>query len=177
MAGDGATTGENTVSIDYSTYVGPYVVCAVNLWGVSRSRRSCPNPTCKNHGAYMPAGFCPTCGTAVSDVRFSEQEFAVDDDDLREQIDERLVTAHGGAYAEWTHTNSAHLWKPNVAWASLRDPHLDRTDFNLQDITADLVQAELAQFESFFAPELAQLRTAYGEAAVSVRWGVIQDYS
>lgn len=165
------------MSISYSTYVGPYVRCVAQLRETTEDRRSCPTPRCRNHGVYMPAGWCSACGSAIGVVQVPALVFTVDDDDLREQIDERLVTAHGDAYADWARTNSAHLWEPNVAWASLRDPHLDRADFNLQDITADLVRAELAQFESFFAAELTLLRTAYGEAAVSVRWGVIQDYS
>lgn len=165
------------MSIDYSTYVGPYVRCAVGTKKERASRQTCPNVACPNMGAHLK-GFCPLCGSAIAEVPYTYLVSAVDTYDLQEAIHERLTDANGDAYHEWVRENAAHLWKPNVAWASLRDPHLDsRTDFNLQDITADLVRAELAQFEVFFADDLATFRTAYGEASVTVRWGVIQDYS
>ena len=56
--------------------------------------------------------------------------------------------------------------------------HLEaRADFEIQTITPALADAERVQFEVFSGPDLAVLREAYGAAAVTVHWGVIQDYS
>lgn len=163
------------MGIDYSTYIGPYVVCAVQRHTTTDTWRSCPLVACVNYGKYMQPGFCPHCGTQIMDVAFPVVKDTVDDGDIREQIDERLATASGDDYQEWARANSAHLWMPNTGGIGR---HLDsREAFSLHRITATDIHNETHAFEGYFAAELAQLRAAYGEAAVSVRWGVIQDYS
>lgn len=163
------------MSIDYSTYVGPYVACLVQRVTTTEARRTCPNPGCANYTTYMQPGFCSHCGSPVADVGLPVIGHAVDDDDLREAIDERLVTPSGDAYTEWSRNNDIHLWLPNVGDIGR---HLDsREAFALHRILPNDIYHETHAFEGYFAAELARLRSAYGAAAVSVRWGVVQDYS
>lgn len=162
------------MSFSYSTYVGPYAVCAVGRRTTTEAWRSCPNAGCPNYGTHMPPGFCPHCGAPVDDTAFPVVVDAVDDDEVRKYIDERLATPSGDAYHDWARENSAHLWLPNVGDIGR---HLDsREAFGLHRIQPADIHNETHAFEGYFAAELAHLRTAYGEAAVSVRWGVIQDY-
>lgn len=162
------------MSIDYSTYVGPYVRCAVGTKESAEERQSCTNIACSNSGLHMTESYCPQCGIQIGPITVRRMSDAVDDGDIRDAIDERLVTASGDAYMDWAKANSSHLWKPNVGDIGR---HLEgKEDFYLADITAERVENERVGFEEYFAPELAKLRSAYGEAAVSVRWGVIQYY-
>lgn len=163
------------MSIDYSTYVGPYVRCEVGAKESTQERQSCTNIACSNSGLYMTESYCPQCGTQIGPITVRYMSDAVDAWDIVEAIHERLTTAHGDAYVDWSRANSTHLWKPNVGDIGR---HLEgKEDYYLADITAERLAEERIAFEEYFAPELAQLRAAYGEAAVSVRWGVIQDYS
>lgn len=163
------------MSTDYSTYIGPYVQCTVRQIETIEMRRTCPSVSCASHGRTLSADFCHVCGGHIRDVAFPVIVDAVDTYDLQEAIDERLADVSGDAYSEWSRENKAHLWKPNIGDVGR---HLDsREPFALHRITPTDMHDELHAFEEYFAPELATLRTAYGEAAVSVYWGIIQDYS
>lgn len=163
------------MSTDYSTYVGPYVRCEVGVREVAGSYPGCPNLDCREFQKERHAAFCPVCGTPIIPLPYMTEVDAVDAWDITEAIQERLTTANGDSYAKWSKEHRAHLWKPNVSDIGR---HLkDRWDFYLSDITAGRVEDERVAFEEYFAPELAALRIAYGEAAVSIRWGVIQDYT
>lgn len=95
--------------------------------------------------------------------------------DVREAIRERLATPNGDEYWRWSEEESVHLWMPNIGKIG---HHLhENADFNLQEITAEQLLQERAAFTVQFQQELAILREAYGAAAVSIHWGVIQDYS
>lgn len=163
------------MGIHYSTYVGPYVRCAVGVEEVVEQIRACTNPTCPDHKQHVSSAFCRLCGSPVGDVPYRVVRDAVDDWEIREAINERLTTASGDGYFRWRRENHAHIWVPNVA-APWRDCRLEeRADFNLVEIASEQVTEELAAFRRYFYPEIATLTERYG--SISIHWGVIQDYS
>lgn len=162
------------MSFGYNTYVGPYVRCAVEMVDVTETRKTCSNLACSTFGHYDDNAFCSECGAPVRELPFSKRDHAVDSWDVSEAINERLTTAHGDAYERWSIDNSAHLWKPNTGGIGR---HLDsRADFYLAEITPAELMREVARFTEHFSTDLDTLRQHYGAAAVSIHWGVIQDY-
>lgn len=164
------------MSIDYSTYVGPYVRCAVERVPVKNLKIACLNVACKNHERYHNGHtFCPVCGSKIGTVEHTEIEDAIDQWDVREEIDEALCNPGGDEYLRWIEANSAHLWMPNQAMPG-RDPRLEsREPFSLAEITAKQLDTEITQFQITFEDALRELKERYGN--LTLHWGVIQDYS
>lgn len=165
------------MSIDYGTYVGPYIECRVETVQVTKTRKACTNRACKNHERQVSgSAFCNLCGSPIGPVEYTEPEHAVDQWDLSDAINETLTSAHGDGYYRWNREQGIHLWKPNVDTGG-RDYHLEsQEDFALFEIAPDQPAAEVVAFEAQFAAELARFRVAYGDSAVRVKWGIIQDY-
>lgn len=165
------------MSIDYRTYVGPYVRCAVGTKEIQALRIACPNAECPNHTREMRTPYCDRCGARVGSVEHTVTVDAVDVWDMREALNDTLATPSGDAYMRWAEANHAHLWISNVA-VPMRDPHLEsRVDFALFEITSTRVVAELDTFRRQFQNEILQLIAAYGGDAVTLHWGIVQDYS
>lgn len=164
------------MSTDYRTYVGPYARCAVARVPVTRLQITCPNTVCKNHGEGLRTPFCDLCGTRVESLPQTGSAQAVDRWDVREEINEALAGAGGDAYWRWSESNGIHLWMPNLKMPGRR-PHLeDRTDFALFEITEGQIATEILQFQITFEDALTVLRERYGADAVTLHWGIIQDY-
>ena len=163
------------MSIDYSTYVGPYVRCAVERVPVTRMQITCPTKTCDNHGKSMRQPFCSLCGVKVASLPHTEEDFAIDHWDISEEINEALHTPSGDEYYRWSIANATHLWLPNLPMPG-RSPYLDsRADFALFDIAESQRNAEILQFQITFGDAIAHLKKRYG--AISFHWGVVQYYS
>jgi hypothetical protein len=166
-----------SMSFTYDTYVGAYARCAVERVPVTRLQITCPTDGCENHGKGMRQSFCQLCGAKVASLPHVELDFAIDQWQVREDIDEVLVQPGGDEYVRWSEANAAHLWMPNQSMPG-RDPHLDsREPFMLQEITAKQVETEILQFQITFEDVLTELRARYGADAVTLHWGIIQDYS
>ena|ERR1051325_3855591 len=166
------------MSIDYHTYVGPYTQCRVAFVDTPSYQVGCPNAGC-SRSARPSIGdrHCRHCGATIERVEITEQRAAVDAWALVDVIGQTLTNASGDAAADWSREQGAHLWYANVATEG-RDYHLETPeDFFVCEIAPGQIQDEIAAFERQFAGELAIFRAHYGTDAVSVRWGIIQDYS
>jgi hypothetical protein len=168
------------MSISYRTYVGPYVRCTVETIEVEKQRRACTNVACAMHKSNIwsiEAKHCHLCGSAIRDVTYLERGDAVNDWDVMEAVEERLSPAFGAAYAKWSVEHRAHIYVANVTTEG-RDCHLEeRQDFALVEITPLGIIEELTRFKVQFADELLTMRKMYGISAVSLHWGVLQDYN
>jgi len=165
------------MSIDRGIYVGPYVECRVETVQVTKTRKACTNRTCQNHTRIISAAFCGLCGSPVKPVEYVTPEHSVDQWAMVEAISERLSSASGDAYSEWSETHNLHLWKPNKHMEG-REMHLDpHEDFRADPVTPEMVIQEMTLFTLQFSAELAKFQEVYGETAVQVKWGVIQDYT
>jgi hypothetical protein len=167
------------MGISYKTYVGPYVRCAIEFKDDPRIKEACPNRKCKNYGQgwHTRGPFCEMCGSAIADMPYTERIESVHDSEIVDEINERLCSPSGDGYLRWIEEGCAHLWKPNVTTPWRKGRLEAQEDFALIDFeTLSEPAQECKDFIIFFQAELAVLRKHYGEAAVSVRWGIIQDY-
>jgi len=165
------------MSIDYGIYVGPYVRCKVDQAPVTRLQITCPNDACKNHKQPMRKPFCDLCGSKVATVPLTVMEDRIDTWDVREAIDERLCTASGDTYGRWSEENRTHLWKPNKQLGMVAGHLESREAFALFTIEPSVIGVEIARFQGAFSDDIEYLQTVYGADAVSIEWGIIQDYS
>ncbi len=165
------------MSIDYNTYVGPYVRAVFQMEPSTQIDHACTNVDCKNHTrSYMTNAFCEFCGSPIGDIVRTTIKPSVDGWELTEEINERLTIAHGDAALEWSEQNRVHLWKANYKYGG-RNSHLDsHEDFHLEEITPAMITDDVARFTAFFEDAIDTLRARYGEDAISIHWGIIQDY-
>ncbi len=166
------------MSISYHTYVGPYLHCRVAYIDTPAYQVGCPSAGCPRYARPSSGDrHCRHCGAAIERIPTTEQRAAVDAWALGNVIGETLTRAHGDAASDWSRLQGAHLWYANVATEG-RDYHLETPeDLFVCEITAGQIREELTAFEWQFAREIALFREQYGADAVSLRWGIIQDYS
>lgn len=166
------------MTISYHTYIGPYVRCRVAYVDTPSYQVGCPNTNCPRYARPSSGDrHCRLCGAGIERVAITERRAAVDAWALVDVIGQTLTNASGDAVAGWSEEHGAHLWYANVETAG-RDYHLNTPeDFFVCEIAAGQIQEEVAAFERQFAGELDIFRTHYGPDAVSVHWGIIQDYS
>lgn len=166
------------MSINYHTYVGPYVRCRVNYIDAPSYQIGCPNTGCPRYA--RPSGgdkHCRYCGAVIERVPTTERRPTVDAWMLIDAIGNTLTNASGDAAAEWSEEHSAHLWKANEE-TERRGYHLETPeDFYICEITAEQIREELEAFSQQFVGELEIFRSHYGADAVTIHWGIIQDYS
>lgn len=163
------------MSYTYDTYVGPYARCAIEREPVTRLQITCPTEGCTNHGEGMRKPFCELCGAAGARLPYTALAFVIDQWDVSEEIEGALCNPGGDEYVRWAEANATHIWMPNLQMPG-RDPRLEsREPFSLAEITAKQVDEEILQFQVTFEDSLAFLKERYGN--LTMRWGIIQDYS
>lgn len=164
------------MGIDYSLYIGPYARCKVGEVMVSETIRTCSNADCV---LYKDTGigfrkFCSECGSQVKDRQVPAIGLVVDVEDLRDEINDRLVTPSGSDFCDWMQKNKTHVWISNITnvkglyWSS--DPTCD-TSLTVMD--PDVIFKEVTVFRQFFQKELTVIEKAYGKDNFSIEWGVI----
>jgi hypothetical protein len=159
---------------DYTIHVGPFIECVVTRVPVQRARQTCPDQLCLNHQWTMPDGSCPACGKEVRQVPYEVIEDAVNPSQVVDAVGGRLARVSGMAYDRWSAESSCHLWLGNRHVPG-RDPSVEpHAEFVMTPINARNVGEECISFEIFYRNDLAILRQYYGDAAVRVRWGIIQ---
>lgn len=166
------------MSIDYETYVGPYLRCSVGSIEITKERRACVKPACPNHTRQInEMAYCGICGSPINVVFYKEQADAVDRWDVSDAIHERLTSPGGDGYYLWAREKHVHIYIPNISTPG-RDYHLDaRAPWSIVEIGPGLVTIETEQFQSQFAADIDVIRSLYGHPAVSIHWGIIQSYS
>lgn len=166
----------------YRTYIGPHVVCKVEIMDKPRFVPVCTNDQCvafKRTDRTWDGRFCSYCGMQIGNIAVVEKEPAIDADDFSyDRLSERLVPPGGDARFNYVREHGIEIYMPNIDVPEIeRDMHLEsREPFGHMLIPADTINKEVISFIRFFFDDLALLRDAYGERNVEVKWGIIQDY-
>ena len=162
------------MSVSYRTYIGAYVRCAVTQSPQTERVETCPTVQCQNHMTPLSTSYCALCGTKRSSLHYSVMRDVIDEYELADSIQERLVVLSGDAYEHWSHSHGIHIWLPNIGNIGIV---LDEDDPFLEaEIDAQRIDSDLRTFAAFFAQEIAHFTSAYGSSAVRIHWGVIRDY-
>ena len=163
--------------MEYSTYVGPYVQCRVETTTEEEPFLGCTNGACVNAAKDLCTAFCPECGAPRGErIRILTVD-VIDDGDVEEILRNVFRTPNGDGYLAWSRKHHMHVWIVNHTERMERDPVLDSSaSFSLSTITREIVHREIAGLAAVFSRELKRLREVYGEDAVRIRWGIVQDY-
>lgn len=159
------------MSVDYSTYVGPYFRCQNTRVGARMHVRSCSNKECQSHTKPLAQDFCGSCGTGVGDVEVFVKHRKVSTADITEKVNERLTVitwnVNRGPLVD------VDVWVPNVPVEGLRSGHLPDYFTAEVQITADQLTQELFLLATHMAAERAVLAEAYGDGNVKLFWGAV----
>jgi hypothetical protein len=168
---------EQNMSVDVSTYCGPYVECKVQKLRLTYEERQCPNAACTRYKQENRVNkLCPECGTAIQAVTLEVEVHAVDPWELEEEFESRLFQPFG-EYESNLSDQGLHIWLggrssdddgPSVGSFALFEYEESLTEVRPADI-----QAELKRFQTDYRDELKLLRERYGASKVKVKWGVL----
>lgn len=163
------------MSIDYTTYVGPYAACRTHKIDTTRTVRSCANAACKKYRQEVwdkGVNFCQSCGGKIDNVEIPETRPAADRWAISGLVNERLHPPMGDSWSRRMDNTCVDFWLPNV-----KIPDINRDDFEPRREIIDLafepqeITNEKLAFQQFFRDELAVLQRHYEN--VEVRWGVV----
>lgn len=155
------------------TILGPYVFCKTHKVTVHDKRRLCSNKKCREYKQEIwdrKKTECGNCGSPIEERDVPRECDAVDACELREKMDERLqdVSSSYELYKE-----PVHLWVSNLNNSSKRKQSFyPENEVKVEQVTPELIAAEMEEFKKFFAKELATLQTQ-GYDLVELRWGLI----
>ena len=163
------------MSIDYTTYLGPYLHCKVNKTDSFTSRNTCTNKTCKNQSGVMSSNFCYECGHPVGPVMFASKANAVDAEKIREEINNDMCPPSGSFFYELSRDEGIDIWignlyRPNKSRPFSFDP---KEDGKLIPIVVGVIKSEIDEFVKQYAKQIAVIEKSYGKENVELQWGLI----
>jgi hypothetical protein len=162
------------MGIDYTTYVGPHVVCKLGKKTVSEKIRSCTNASCEQHKRAASSKFCSKCGSPIDKVEIPKEVDTVNAHNVRmDLLGEALYDVPGDDFHFWMRDNNTHIWLANRKVPDTRSFSFDRHEIQNIPLTTEIIAAETEKFVNFYEKELFILRQEYGEENVSVVWGLI----
>jgi hypothetical protein len=152
------------VSIDYSLYIGPYVVYKVGKKPAERCVSVCSLTSC-NRRALPGERFCPEDGSEIVEVSSPTQVDTVDQDEMERRFGYSLIGMSGGQRIV---QDGEHIYLSNQrCWRS--DPI---TDHFLSEVVPVRISAAICLFEGDYFREIALLREHYGAENVRIAWGI-----
>jgi hypothetical protein len=160
------------MGVDYSVYLGPYIVAKNSREEVTKTRRSCTNANCKEATKQVydaEKKFCPTCGTAIGDVAYTTTAPKVGAWEIAEEQDLCVVPTEYMKDVD----KGTNMYIPNVTGVK-RKFSCDARKERIAEVTPELIADELAAFTVFYEKGIAALHAAYGQTNVTIHWGLIQ---
>lgn len=169
------------MSIDYSTYIGPYVSCKTHKVDETRTKRTCSNTACAKHEHEVwdkNTQFCSACGAAIADREYVVQVDNVNASEIQVTLlAEALTRPLGDSMWKWMQDNNLHLWISNM----LTIPGQERNfsfdpkyeEQYIPNIDQAMIDAEMERFTDRFEKEIELLRQEYGEYNVALQWGLV----
>ena len=156
------------MSIDYCTYVEPYLECKVETAQKPHKISSCTNEKCKEYERELwnRKNFCDSCGTQIGEITIMRTESKVSQMEVREEIKEDLCCVNRLAEED--------IWVANIGRQdkNARRFHLDHME-GVEEITHDMMVAETAEFIDQYRHALSIIRGHYGPESVTIKWGIV----
>ena len=156
------------MGVDYTCYVGPYIMVHNSEIDSIIEYHSCKNLECENNAERLPDKFCPKCGTKVELLKFPHRTKI--DFDVYTEFKDRLATAvdqyKPDAFEDFD------FYIPNTKNAPGRQ--FDATySGNVIALNTEFINQELAKFSTMFHTEINKFISTFGEKNVTVKFGVL----
>jgi len=162
------------MSLDYTTYLGPYLQCKVSKTDSMTTRRTCTNSACPNQNGHMNSKFCYECGSPIGDVGFIVKANKVDSGDIREAIHNDMCPPGGEYFYKLSRDQGIDIWIGNLYRTKNSRPFsFDREESQLIPIGAGVMKGEIDEFVAQYAKQIEVIEKAYGKDNVELKWGLI----
>lgn len=156
------------MSVDYTSYVGPYIQVHNPKKPSTEEFHTCPNKKCRNHGVSIGNKFCEICGTEIKLVAFPCEKPV--DFDIYQEFDDRVCHAFSEwkpkEYQDYLFVIGNRKGSPGRSFDPIQDSYIE-------DLTKLNTAEELLAFMKMFSKEITRLKEVFGNDAVQVKWGVL----
>jgi len=159
------------MSIDVSTYVGPFAVNQVKEIESKRKLKTCPQESCSQHDMHMGTAFCHVCGTKVVEIEIPVTTF-IAAHEVQEKIKDALTEPMGDWFRDWRLHNKKQIWIANRKLNVPRETYSVRYETGVFPFEPKLMYDEVKVFKEQFANELKIIEEIYGN--ISFEWGMIK---
>lgn len=157
------------MSVDYNTFVGPYIEVYNPKKDFVYEYYSCPKKGCKNHNKEISSKFCPECGKKIElTSRLSEKKIEFN---MYEELDEDKLTEIMVEYPKENSQKDFLYFISNCR--NLPGRTFDCNYTEIYEIAPDVPGMEINNFQLNCKEELAKLRKIFEDANVKVKWGVL----
>jgi hypothetical protein len=156
------------MSVDYTTYVGPYIQVHNPKRATTEEYHTCSNKSCRNHKAKMCEKFCAECGSAIKLVSFP-CEASLDFDvynEFEDKLAEALTEYKPKDLEDFHFFIGNKKGSPGISF----DP---KTDCYVRELPQLNIEKETGVFSTMFKKEIARLKEFFGADAVQIKWGVL----
>lgn len=166
------------MSIDLTTYLGPYVLCKTHKVEQVRKKRTCSSLSCSKHESEVwdkNTQYCPACGTAILEREYTVQVPNVDRHEVQcGLLQESLVVPAGDEMWQMMKDQNFHIWISNIENVAPRQfGNNPREGSHFSPIIPEIIATESELFYDRFEKEIQILRQEYGEENVSFGWGMV----
>lgn len=166
------------MSIDLTTYLGPYVLCKTHKVEEVRKKRACSNTACSKYESEVwdkSTQFCPSCGSGILEREYTVTVANVNRNEVQcDLLREALVVPAGDEMWQMMKDQDFHIWISNYGnIAPRRFSNNPREGSHFSPITPEIMVSESDAFYARFEKEIQILRQEYGEENVSLGWGMV----
>ncbi len=160
------------MTIDYSVYLGPYLMCEYTIVEAEEVRRQCSNKECDEIGRRVISreiNYCSSCGSSIINVKRPITIPSVDSWSIEDEIGQALHTVPT-EYIELD--KPLHFWVPNLHRGALRKFWVNLISEQLvAEIDHKMVPSEKLWLVDAFRKEIAILQKRYKQCRI--KWGLI----
>jgi hypothetical protein len=148
------------MSVDYNTFVGPYLEVHNPLRNSTEEYHTCSNKKCKNHAKPISDKFCSKCGGKIKLERFPcQNRIEFDINVISEDLSEAMI--------EYNY-NGDNMYFYYSDYGS----SFDGNDCIAKEIDINDPVKKLYEFQLKFKSEIEQIQNIFGKDNVKVKWGV-----
>ena len=149
-------------------YIGPYVVCDVELVIIEEKHRTCSSKSCKFFELIrIGQFFCSFCGSKIEDRLIKKTKEKINKNEVYELLNEKM-------YYKYVHLKSDTNAKQHF-WFSNKSEVNDLLKTQEKYITYELRKKEKNAFKTFHKKEINILNNLYGKDKVKICWGILKE--
>lgn len=160
------------MSTDYKTYIGPYIEVYNPLQTKINDFYGCINKTCKSCGTPQSYKFCPECGNEIQLIENHIKgriEFDIHDE-TKDTLSEMLCGDKPVKISDYRFFIPNDYKAPGIIYDNKYDPFA----YSVNEI---IIKSDDADVSARYSGELLRLKEVFGEANVTIKWGVLGDIS
>lgn len=154
------------MSVDYNTYVGPYIKVHNPMKDSIEKYHTCTNKKCRNFEKEISSEYCSECGKKIKLT--SRSCYKRIDFDEGEECEGRIAEALSEFKPDELKDHQFYI--PNIGKIGL---HLDANYTSVNPLEYQKPLMEVNHFQMSFSKPISRLKEVFGKNAVFIEWGVL----